>query len=119
MVGPMHDLDQHPSHKVELLNFQTHATTCDDPCRAVSLGFNSPGRREGEEAGKPYRISEVGVGDQVYIDRPCKPARSCLATWRTLPPTHPSPLLAPTRFKRSLVGGLQTSSTSCLRFFTG
>lgn len=46
LVGPMHNLAQHPSHRVDIQNLDTHVTT-----------------------GTPYRITDIGAGDTVYVDR--------------------------------------------------
>lgn len=59
----MHDLSRHPSHRVDIKNLVSHATVCDSPCAGDFL-------QQGQLSQTPYRVSDLGVGDQVYIDRP-------------------------------------------------
>jgi hypothetical protein len=47
------------SHKVALLNIETHSTTCNAPCTSNGMLLNT----------QPFTVSEIGVGDQPYVDR--------------------------------------------------
>ena len=62
LAGPMHDMSQHPSHRVHISNLVSHSTGCDEPCTAAG----QPGVLQNVE---PYRVQDLGVGDHMYIDR--------------------------------------------------